>query len=639
MLQGSHRPDRPRTRPVPGAIPREGRTDERRRAPRTLPRGEAPRPGTAYDKGVNATPSELFEAVERAFSALLGTVRRDPAVQRELADSVPLYFGTAVALDDPAAAELAARRHAEWFLLERHSPSLLGAPVERLLGPLREALAAGSSDGDPEALELALQGLLTSTTGCFEVEDIHAGDGAWLRDVTGLARYALHGPELSLRLAPGDLLVGRLHPVGGGLHCASPAAAVFRGPGLLQALERDLERLRTGPGATILRLGQAELERMFFGARAADATVAEDPEVALDEARRWLLEHGVTPAHVEALLDLLAAAPPAREALALGGGDALGAALDTLAFESDLDLEAARRVLLAAWRALDARSASERGGAGPAKGGTGAGAAEAPQARARAAGEGSELPDEARIRAVEEFTRNRAAGRDAASELAALRAALGLDGADDDTDDDEESPAPDFPGVVGAMVHELVWETGVTEGEDAARALAPLAHLANYGAHIGVFEELGGRELVRFASFWVLERGVLRDADAATSLIQALRRFGEWCREAHDHDVMEVLEPALAGLASSLPRVVEANRLCPRSRSADTETLEDLGEVFEVADDAAATLLGRDGEPSGLSLDPRLARLLARGDRLRGTVSGGVLQVLRVYPPEAAAAT
>jgi hypothetical protein len=598
---------------------------------------------------VTPTPDELTTALERVLETLLGVARQNVAVAREFEASVPVFFAGAAPLSDPHAAWLAARRHAEWFLLERHSPALRGAPVERLLGALREQLAQAD---ERAALEIALEGVLASATGAFEVEEVRGGEGAWLRDVSGLAQYALLAPELSTRLRTGDLLVGRLHPVGDGLHLASPAAGVFRGPGLVSAFERDLAALRQGPGAKLLRLGQAELEHMFFSAggrhahgahgsatSAAQGTDAPPtPASIVAEGREWLIERGLSRDHVEVLLARFAEVPFDPAHVVPGLGDALGEVLDELAFETEIDLELARRRLIAVWRAATALVAEAAEAAG------------AEETRQRRGGESSRMDraergteartsrgehpgasDEARARAIEEFAQNRAAGRDALAELAALRDALGLD---EEDGEDDDSPAPDFPGVVGALVHEFVWETGVTQGEAAARELAPLAHLASYAEPIGLLEELGGRELVRFASFWVIERDVVADADAARALITALRRFGEWCRDEHDHDVMELLTPALDGLESSLPRVIEANQLVPEGarRAVDAEP---VGDVFEVVDDAASLLADAAGHELTLTIEPRVRAHLARGDRVRGTSRAGVLSVLRVYPPEA----
>jgi len=609
---------------------------------------------------------------------LLGAARRDPAVAAEFEASVPHFFAATTPLSDPQSAWLAARRHAEWFLIERHSPTLRGAPAERLLDPLRQSLT--DAEGlEPELLELAIDGVLSSATGAFLVEEVRVDEGAWLRDISGLATYALAAPELARRLQVGDLVVGRLSPIGDGLHVPSPAAGVFRGPEIVGALERDLAELRSGPGAKVLRLAQLELERMFFGALHRDASVpretseptpgisvAERHEV-IAEARRWFAERGLDEALAEALLERLAFEPPTPGAVTPGRGDALGEVLAELAFESEVDLELARAKLLQIWQVIGARTQApeERGEDEPhdypdedeADGPDldslqrDAEEEEATEERTRRPRNESdartshrEAPkdDEERARVVDEFARKRAAGNDAASEVAALREALGLDESDDD---EEDQPAPDFPGVVGAMVHEFVWETSVTEGEASARELAPLAHLATFAEPIGVFEELGAKDLVRFASFWVIERGVVRDAAAARALLGALRRFGDWCRSAHEHDVMETFGPALDGLVESLPRVIEANNLVAvpgnvRNQTAQRDTDEDLavGDVFEVADDTAQRFVDLEGEERPLEVEPRLRARLATGDRVRGRVEAGVLKVLRVYPPEAALA-
>ena len=77
------------------------------------------------------------------------------------------------------------------------------------------------------------------------------------------------------------------------------------------------------------------------------------------------------------------------------------------------------------------------------------------------------------------------------------------------------------------MIDEMRWEFGATRTgfDEAARAAQ---HLADFAQPIGVFEELTGDDLLRFATFWLQEKRVLVSDDEARRLVIGLREFCEW---------------------------------------------------------------------------------------------------------------
>ena len=120
-------------------------------------------------------------------------------------------------------------------------------------------------------------------------------------------------------------------------------------------------------------------------------------------------------------------------------------------------------------------------------------------------------------------------------------------------DDDELAPAPDFPGVVGAMVDEFLWEVEREEGSQRANRYACLRSFGRFGERIGVFEELSSDDLLRYATFWILEERALASPAEAERLIEALCAFCTWTEEAHEMTLARDFAPTLDSLARSLP--------------------------------------------------------------------------------------
>jgi hypothetical protein len=225
----------------------------------------------------------------------------------------------------------------------------------------------------PEDLQ---RSLTESTAGVFEVTRVDPGRGVSLWDLAALHEYAVDEALGSQLLRPGDLIAGRIFPVaidGAPLHRLSRAAAMWRDPRLLAAVKKDLEHAREMRPAHLrgtLRLRQSEIEAMFHTAvpqtaERADPSASGDQPVA--DARAVLEAGGLHPSTIEAMLGRLAREAPGPASLLPGASDALGEILEELAFESNVDLEAARRALLLAWVAIHAndRGGGTRGGARP----------------------------------------------------------------------------------------------------------------------------------------------------------------------------------------------------------------------------------------------------------------------------------
>lgn len=570
------------------------------------------------------------DAIERCLELLMGLVRSDETLAADFEASIPDFFrGPVPSRGGALGALLAGRRHLEWFLLEHHVPRLGGGSV----GPqLEEAFRASATERAEEAedpdlgdlLGLAFDSLLRSHAGIFEVEEVRPEAGAWLRDVTGFGSFAAASPALAAGLGGGELLVGRLYPAGEGAHVPSPAAAIVRLPEVVDALQRDLERIRDAQGAKVLRVSQGELEAMFFGAgggvvrvpeSAGDEGLACSSDDPVGDAVSLLREAGFEAERARQAVARLGREPRDPERLVHGGGDVLGRILEEVAFDTSIDLDGARRALMGAWELLSA-SAS---------------------APAPSVDQGALDEDAARAAAVDAFAAGRLRGEDPSALVQSLQRELGVSG------DDEESdrPAPDFPGVVGAMIDEMRWEFGATRTGFDDSQLEPLRHLADFAQPIGVFEELTGDDLLRFATFWLQEKRVLASDDEARRLVIGLREFCEWSLDAHEVDLGSTLLDALEGLEHSLARSRRANLILGPS-SLDEQ---DPGEVYaiEALDERSAgtfeesldRLLAPGGDTITVILPDELRGELRVGDRLRARIAiTGHADVRCCYPPE-----
>ena len=524
--------------------------------------------------------SVTSEQIDETLESVRAIVCRDAAVAAEFEASRDEFFLSGLPVE-ATARRLAERRHSEWFTLERPSATLGGVPVETLI----------HAETEEELDEEALGALVSSHCGVFEVTGIKLGEGAWVRDLAALGEYALHEPEGSSALHVGDLLVGRMYPVGESLQRLSPAVAIFREKRLSVALARDFERARSTRRG-VVRMSQAEIERMFHG------PAADEQADALEAARAFFASNGLDAATIAALFAELERTPFDATQTVYGRGDALARILDRLAFETPVDLEPARRHLLAVWPRLSPMPAAS---------------AEAP---ARGGGDVHA--------AIAAFDRGRREGRDLEQLFRDLERDLELE---DEGEAGDELLAPDFPGVVGAMVEEFRWEMRREHGDAAIERYEPLTLFAEFGQHIGVFDNLGSRELLWFTSVWLLDHNRLESAEQAHATLGALAEFCAWCEAAQDVPLATALAPHRATLDEALPRLVEANHWRASGRA-------DEGELFEWLGGATRTLVrDRGGVEREARVPAELAARLRLGDRLRASLAAdGELRVFCCYP-------
>jgi hypothetical protein len=544
--------------------------------------------------------TDAQDRIDRVFERILGVIEADAESRASFEASAAEFFRRP-GPGDEAQRALSRRRHLEWFLLERGGTPEQPLEIDALLERFPDELA---SIGEDER-----QSLLGSHASVFEVTGVEPGEGMWLRDLASLGEYPMQEPEASQLLQRGDMIVGRIFPVGASMYHASRAAAFFRDPKLLDALRRDLENARQGR-RTVLRLQQSDIETMFFSVPEAGAPAAQ----GVAAARRLLHDGGLGREDIEEILAELASEPFDPATPLPGAQDTLGGVLDRLAFESAIDLDAARRVLLSAWSELSAR-------------GPGSGASLAPAMKTA-----PERPAVVDVeRSIAEFDRKRQSG----VPLEQLFQELERDLAIDDLEDEGDSPAPDFPGVVGAMIEEFLWEQEREHGADATRELGLLRTFGRFAAEIGVFENLGADDLATYACFWLPESGEVENADDARRILNALSAFCRWAEEKQQVALWSGFRATLQRLQDSLPRISEANRR--RTRTSERDQGE-LFECLEVARDGAIRLRARSGDEVAASIDGWIAQWLRPGDLLRARVlADGRCAVYCCYPPEAKA--
>ncbi len=549
------------------------------------------------------------QAVRSGLDALQALALKQAGLQKEWAEAWSEFSQEAPPFEEAQKKGSATcGRFREWFLLERHSATLMGTPMDRLLSEWRVSNPDLTEDVEPL--------LLSSFTGIFEVGDVVEKQGAWLRDITGFGEFALQDQESAGELRTGDLLVGRLYPVPGSLHMASGSATWIRSTDLSKALEQDLNRLY-GEGAKILRLAAPDLEAMFFHPNAPHRDASQNEATkesaqsksAITEAHEFLTLAGWDKGDIERLFTELKRKPLDPSALAATAGDPVGQALEQFAFHTQVDLAEARRILTQAWMAFGTKQT-------------------APDAAAPVANKDSSETREA----LDRFAAAQASGGDMELHFQELEQSLGLP-ADPEQEDTEKSP--DFPGVVGAMVAEFQWDL---ERQDKANTCwnDRLQPFAEYTRAIGAFEDLSRREVLSYCCFWTLEQDLLEGSGAAEETVQALEQFTLWAQEEHEMPLHEECKTLLGNLQSSLPRIVKLNALIADQPAPNDNDAGQLFSVGETQDNGTTALIDRGGNQYTSILPDFLNSKVQSGDHVRANIDlQGQAQVFKIYPPEA----
>lgn len=546
--------------------------------------------------------------LEQELRALRARLCDSIAVEHEYRDDLGAFGHHS---DDAELERLRERRHQESFLLERPSDALGAVPLDRFFDGLDEAQG--------EELASVYACLRASHVGVFTVKMVDERDGVLLEDLLGRGQYALIDPELALVLLVGDMLVGRIYPLSietDGARtgwAASPAALHVRNRQLLDALERDIEVMRErarGP----LRMTQRDLEAMFFSPDIAlsedrAARPPADPRDLRKKARGLLVDAGLPDARVDAYLDALSEHPMPASDLVIGGDDPLGWILEELAFESDVELDQARRVIAAYWRSLSVAQAEPE--------------------------EDAKVGEERAREALAKFDAGRAAGKDLEDLFAELEADLGLE-----VSEDEDGPLEftgEFPGAMGALVQEFLWDAArmaQTPLETFAKQHRDLELFAQFGSFIVNADELEQKHVELFLGRWIWESGRLeRGGYSALGAVHATRAFCVWMSEHQDVDLAGEVEPFLALIERDATRIADLGRTADPSgatvgaKRGYFEYVGRKGEEVRWLEQSGGTFAGR------LAGDT-LAKLES-GDWVEAWHDAEQLGVIHVYPPVA----
>lgn len=575
---------------------------------------------------------DLITSLHAELRALLERLSSSLAFEHEYRDDLAT-FGQPT--EDAEREHQRTQRHLEAFLLERPSDVVGAVPLERFFD--------GVDDDTGAALAQLYASLRASLVGVFLVKVVDEHDGVLLEDLLGRGQYVLAEAELAPLMEPGDLLVGRLFPQSidtDGARTtwvASPAAMHLRHGALLDALLRDLEVMRErarGP----LRMSQRDLEVMFFspGIEVSEerrTKPAVDLPTLRKRARDLMIDAGLPDERVDAYLDALGEHELPKTDLALGGDDPLGWVLEELAFESDIELDHARRVLAAYWHA-----ATTAGAVGESS----APAADVPEA------------NDAETRAKEALARfdaGRAEGRDLEDLFAELEADLGVDSSDGPPADPLGDPVADpvaqpgddgfvgdFPGAMGALVQEFLWDAArlaQVKLDTFARQHRDLELFAQFGAFLVNADELGAKHVEVFLARWIWEADRLERGDySGLGAVRATRAFCTWMSEHQDLE----LSADTAAFMDAVDR--DADRIDALNRAADAEgaTAGATKGFFEYVghEDGETRWLDQQGgtfagEVAGVEqLDE-----LRSGDWVEAWRDDGRLGVITVYPPVA----
>ena len=481
-------------------------------------------------------------SIRDELETLLTAVEGLPELSAELDRAKREFFGgrdPRTAGED--AAELAALRFVEWFLCERVSDVLGAVPLD--VAQTRLGISIDVPTG--------------SVVGVFLVQS--GGADPVVRDVVDKSVYQLRGVPDPLEI--GDALIGRLYPAGGGDDEMVPSAAasiVSSAPRFAVAFQKDVEALALGR-----RLDQLELENLLFVDATPPAQDAAPPLERVEAELATLLESGASPV----------SAPEVTEALRSSERPTavVDELLDQLAFESDVDLEALRRVLVDLVGAIASRPAEpapQQTEARPPP--------KAPPAAPKFEARQGEGLGESIARRIEEGL---AQHESVESLFAHVEGMLG-ESIDDEV---EERLVGVDVGDLEPLVREFAWELEVEES-DVQRLDAFLT--AQNGAPVprANLETVEADDVLRF----LLHAWLDRPGDARVAEVRArfsiVERFYAWAADTQGIDRRDELEPARTELLADVDRLARAGDALSRAEGTDSPGDRASAALFVVVD-------------------------------------------------------
>ncbi|MEM7199346.1 MAG: hypothetical protein AAF628_03715 [Planctomycetota bacterium] len=538
-------------------------------------------------------------ALHLALQRLVAEATRDPRLASEFQRARREFFGGdgEDAVEPGPAAET---RCVEWYLLERESEVLGEEPGRRMLREVAELDAA-------QAL------LMESVAGVFAVENTGTpGEVVRLRDLQDSVVHEVVAP-LGLALSSGDLVVGRLYGTATRAGVVSPAVAVQNdGRALGAAFLADVHQLQLDR-----RLTQVEIEHLLFlPARRAEAAERALPPLEHVEAQlQGLL---VSAGHADH--DVAEISEALRQAAS--PGTVIGPILDELAFETDVDLDAARRLLIDLWNAQRRISAGE------------AAAASRPRAADVATPSAPGLGQRLASRIEEGLER----AEDLEELFAEVEAMIG-DGAGIDDDAEAAAGGDVWEGDLAPLIQEYLWEEQ-RSGGDAERVLHELVRQQREAPVPRMnLEDVQAEDLLRLFVGAYLAAEPRARAQRVQSYWAIVEHFFRWAERTQEFELGAPLEACRDGFVAEVERIHRASLALSTPPSAGAELPPPaLLRVGEVDRDGFEVLRGGDRvwvETAAAPAD------LRQGDLLLGTLQresevGGALRGLVLVLPASA---
>ncbi len=297
------------------------------------------------------------EAFQASLVALTHFIRLDKQLSKGLAKGRLEFFGTGdPQLDsredgEPAETPKAAR-FLEWFALDRAFGDGAAAPIHPFV--------ANGCPGLEPALQMYARGLADSRPGIYLVRDLD-DSGMDVEDSLTGERLSVLLPDGERMVEAGDTLLGRLLPLPeSDLWLTSDATERIGGSAIYDAFVEDVERTRLSAGPeSVARVHQLDLEILLGMARGEIAGGHEEDNCERLEAELAAMLQGVSHEipHVDEILQALRTGPSL--------GSIMGPLLEDLAFHTDLDIEATRRLLLDLWNVYEGESPEDRSSGEP----------------------------------------------------------------------------------------------------------------------------------------------------------------------------------------------------------------------------------------------------------------------------------
>jgi len=479
------------------------------------------------------TPSDATR-LHGAIQTLHRRALADHRLNAELRRARREFFGVDEHVAVRASAEV---RFVEWALLERESLALAAVPVDVLATP---------SDDDS---------IRASAVGVYRIETVDC-ERCEARDLQDDDTIDLVAPDGAL--VAGDLMVGRVYPASRGVWQPSPAIAIYRpGKAIAEAFQRDLKRLDLDR-----RLTQIEIERLLLQQQMHDRELTPMGQLVAQPAAPRPQHRQVE--HIEAELEAVMAqggAPGLTThvsdslAQAARAGAVVAPLLEKLAFDTSVDLDRARRLLLELWNAHHADEAPAELDEAATQEPTEATAAEVPgetlgQKLARVLDEGL-----SQKRDVEELFRQ-------LEEMAGIEA----DEADDEDDalaeagrailDAAESADIDA-GDLAPLVTEHIWETQQADTPAEATLQMWVGLQQNAAIPHTNIDDVTDTDVMRLFLHVYLKSEPRGRATAVRSAYAAVEAFSRWAEETQELSLASALAGCKGTLLDQLDRLQE----------------------------------------------------------------------------------